>query len=541
MGDWLGSVIYIVTAPLRLFGRSRGFRWSLAAILVLAGSFAAANWALDRFMPAGGESPPALAKLTPLPPLPPVTRASYVIAPVAVSLAAIRANLDAAAPRTLVGKDANPVSSLLSKADIGITVTRSALAASGAANDLAIVAPIDSTLRVTGQIAGVAGNLTGSIAGLIDSGLGRNVGSLTSRALDERADVRGRVTLHARPAIAANWRLEPNLTAQLALGNSTVTLAGFKIDMASEARPLIEQLVEQQVGELQTRLRNDPFIERAARAQWAKMCRAIPLGGGKTGLPKLWLEMRPIRAAAAQPKIDARDITLTIGVQAETRITPTQTTPVCPFPAKLELVPPMDDGRLEVGVPIDVPFAELNTLLEAQLKGRRFPDDKSAAVAIEVRHVHIGASGDKLLIALDVKAREQKSWFGFGANATVQIWGKPVLDAQNQTLRLTNVTLAVDSQAGFGLLGAAARAAMPYLQQALADNAVIDLKPFAADAEKKIGATLAGFEQDSNGVRVDATVHSLRLIGIAFDSHTLRVIAQADGEAKVAVSQLPRM
>jgi Domain of unknown function (DUF4403) len=349
------------------------------------------------------------------------------------------------------------------------------------------------------------------------------------------------VTVHARPAIAANWRLKPNLTAQLALGNSTLTLAGFNIDMASEARPLIEQLVNQQVGELQTRLANDPFIERAARAQWAKMCRAIPLGGGKTGLPKLWLEMRPIRAAAAQPKIDARDVTLTIGVQAETRITPTETKPVCPFPAKLELVPPMDDGRLEVGLPIDVPFSELSTLLEAQLKGRRFPDDKNAAVAIEVKHVHIGASGDRLLIALDVKAREQKSWFGFGANATVQIWGKPVLDAKDQMLRLTDVTLAVDSQAAYGLLGAAARAALPYLQQALADNAVIDLKPFAADALKKIGVALAGFEQDSNGVRVNAAVHTLRLTGIAFDSHTLRVIAQADGEARVAVNQLPRM
>jgi hypothetical protein len=48
-------------------------------------------------------------------------------------------------------------------------------------------------------------------------------------------------------------------------------------------------------------LRNDPFIERAVRAQWAKMCRSIPLGGDNTGLPRLWLEMRPVRAAAAQP------------------------------------------------------------------------------------------------------------------------------------------------------------------------------------------------------------------------------------------------
>ena len=56
-------------------------------------------------------------------------------------------------------------------------------------------------------------------------------------------------------------------------------------------------------------------------------------------------------------------VTLTIGVQAEARITPAQSKPDCPFPAQLELVPPMDNGRLAVGVPIDVSFSELNKLL----------------------------------------------------------------------------------------------------------------------------------------------------------------------------------
>src|SRR5258708_25763104 len=46
----------------------------------------------------------------------------------------------------------------------------------------------------------------------------------------------------------------------------------------------------------------------------------------------------------------------------------------------------------------------------------------------------IGAAGDRLLILLRVKARETKSWFGFGSEATVQIWGKPALDNEKQVL-----------------------------------------------------------------------------------------------------------
>jgi hypothetical protein len=541
MRGMLDDGIFFATAPIRWFGRSRAFRFAFVAIVALGGSFYATLWALDRFMPVASTAAPALARLAPLPNLPPVTRASYVIAPVAVSLNAIRASLDAAAPRQLAGQNNNPVSSLLSKADIGITVARGPLTVNGATNDLVIGAPLNSSLKVTGQIAGVAGNLTGSITGLLDAGLGKSVGGLTSKVLDQHADVRGQVTIHSRPAITSDWRLEPNLSAQLALSDSALSVAGLKLNMASEARPLIDKMVNEQVAELEQRLRHDNLLERSARAQWAKMCRAIPLGGGETGLPQLWLEMRPIRAAAAQPRIGAREVTLTIGVQAETRITPAQTKPQCPFPAKLELVPPMQEGKLAVGLPIDVPFDALNALLETQLKGHRYPEEDKTPVDVEVLGVHVGASGERLLIALDVKAREKKSWFGFGATATVQIWGKPVLDAQNQILRLTDVSLAVESEAAFGLLGAAARAAMPYLQKAIAEKAVVDLKPFAADAKKKIAAALADFQQNEGGVRVDAVVRDVRLTGIAFDSRTLRVIAEAEGTARAAVTQLPVM
>ena len=108
-------------------------------------------------------------------------------------------------------------------------------------------------------------------------------------------------------------------------------------------------------------------------------------------------------------------------------------------------------------------------------------------------------------------------------------------------LRLTDVSLAVESEAAFGLLGTAARAAMPYLTQAIADNAVIDLTPFLDDAKKKIGAAMADFRQAGNGVTVETAVNTLRLNGIAFDSNVLRVIAEAEGTAKVSVTQLPRL
>ena len=40
---------------------------------------------------------------------------------------------------------------------------------------------------------------------------------------------------------------------------------------------------------------------------------------------------------------------------------------------------------------------------------------------------------------------------------------------------------------------------------------------------------------------MNTAVNTLRLNGIAFDSNTMRVIAEAEGSARVSVTQLPRM
>ena len=110
-----------------------------------------------------------------------------------------------------------------------------------------------------------------------------------------------------------------------------------------------------------------------------------------------------------------------------------------------------------------------------------------------------------------------------------------------QTLRLTDIELAVESEAAFGLLGAAARAAIPHLQKTLAEKATVDLKPFAANAQKKIAAVIADFQKNEEGLRVSAEISKLRLADIAFDSKTLRVIAEAEGAINVYVTALPAL
>jgi hypothetical protein len=301
----------------------------------------------------------------------------------------------------------------------------------------------------------------------------------------------------------------------------------------------MDKMLNEQLEKVREQARNDPTLEQTARREWTKMCRSIPLPPAAPGLPALYLEMKPTRAVAAQPRVDATNVNLMLGIEAQTVVTTSQTKPNCPFPAALQIVPPLDQGKVAVGVPIDMPFTEVNKIITAQLKGKTFPEEKDAPVAVTVKSANVEPSGERLLISLLVNAKEKKSWFGFGADATVHVWGKPVLDQTQQTLKLTDIELAVESEAAFGLLGAAAKQAMPLMQTALAERATIDLKPFAADAREKIAAAMAEFRKNDQGVKVDANITAVRLAEIAYDSKTLRIVAEADGAINVAVTQLP--
>jgi len=510
--------------------------WGKIAIgILIAGvSFAGGLWALNLLWPGPKEQRPALVEV---PPLKPVARNSVIVTPAAIALSAINAALETAAPRNLAGRRDNPLPQLLSNGAVDWTVARGPLAVTGRPDALVVSTALSGSFRATGQVSGEASNLAGAIGGLLGGRLGQGLQNLQGKALDQRADIHGEVTLTAHPSLLPAWRVEPNLSAQIALADASLPIMGVKLSVSNELKPFLDRAVNEQMAALAARLRDDPSVELAARREWAKMCRAISLGAA-AGMPNLWLEVRPTRAFAAQPRIEATAITLTIGVEAQTRIVPNETKPDCPFPAQLELVPQVEQGRVNIAVPIDIPFTEVTRLLDAQLKGKSFPEDKGSAFTATIRGVNLAASGDRLLLSLRVRANENKSWLGLGAEATIYVWGRPVLDSAHQVLRLTDIALDVQSEAAFGLLGAAARAAVPYLEQAVAEHAVVDLVPLATNARQSIDAAISDFRKSADGVRVDAGISDLRLVDIEFDAKTLRVVAEVNGTVQVAVTKL---
>jgi hypothetical protein len=521
--------------------------------------------------------------LTAVPPLAPVTRSSLIVTPLIITLPAIQDALEQAVPREHSGKPTIPLPPSISNAEVKWAFTREPFAIGGRPDGLTLSSALKGSLQASGTTAGQPDQPSASSApssrsrppggfpgplgppsgfpgppggfnlppgfpslpgGLFGSRRLPGQDGQAQQSLDQRVEFSGSVVVTARPNLRPEWRLEPNLATQVTISDASMSLMGMRLDLSSETKSMVERTVSEQVAGLQTQFGNSPLLELAMRNEWAKMCRAIPLGAGPPGAPaapdapKLWLEVRPTMAMAAQPQIDQDAVTLTVGMRADTRVVPAETKPDCPFPARLEIVPTMDQGRVNIDVPIDIPFSEINRLVAAQVNGKAFPADQSGSVTVTVQSFKLAASGDRLLLSLGIKANERKSWFGFTAEATVHVWGRPVLDRRQQKLVFETIELDVESESAFGALGIAARAAVPYLQKTLAENAVIDLSPLITQARANIAAAIAEFRRNADGVQLDAAVVDLRLAGIQFDSDTLRVIAEADGTVRIALTKL---
>src|SRR3984957_3045520 len=288
----------------------------LLAIAVVAVSFFISLKAMDWLSPRGSVPAPVLVEL---PPLPSAPRISSIIAQVAIALPAIRDAAERGAPRTFAGKADNPVSQILQNADIGWTASRGPITATGAQDLLSLATPLTGKLDVTGSLSSKATGAVGDALGsLLGGNVAKQIGSVNIKALNASAEIKGNVVITSRPKLAAAWRIEPNLAGQVTLGDTTLSLAGARIDVPAQVKPLIDKTIADQINAVDAQIHSNPAFEQNARAQWARACRSIPLQGtgAASTVPALWLELRPTRAIAAQPRVDASAVTLTLGVEA---------------------------------------------------------------------------------------------------------------------------------------------------------------------------------------------------------------------------------
>src|SRR6202035_2877332 len=142
------------------------------------------------------------------------------------------------------------------------------ISATGAQDVLSLATPLTGTLNITGSLsAKMTGAVGDALGGLLGGNVAKQIGSVNIKNVNASAEIKGNVAMAARPQLAANWRVEPNLTAQVNLSDTNLSVAGARVSVPAQMKPVIDKTVNDQLAAAQARIRNDPAFENSAKAQ----------------------------------------------------------------------------------------------------------------------------------------------------------------------------------------------------------------------------------------------------------------------------------
>ena len=258
---------------------------------------------------------------------------------------------------------------MLQNADIGWTASRGPITATGAQDVLSLATPLTGVLNVTGSLTskatGAVGNALGSLLG---DKAAKQIGSINIKELNAHAEIKGNVTITSRPKLAAAWHFEPNLAAQVNLGDTALSVAGARVNVPGAG----------QAADRQDRRRADgggvganPQRSRVRAERAGAMGQGLPLDSAAGHRREFDAAAAVARSAAGPRDRDpaARRCAGDHGHGRRRGGDPhhlrRETKPDCPFPEKISIIPPMPAG-VSIGVPIDLPFTDINKMLQTQ-------------------------------------------------------------------------------------------------------------------------------------------------------------------------------
>jgi hypothetical protein len=473
-------------------------------VLILLASGAWLLWQRPVLAPLELMAPAPPAR--PLPVMAPEVRDSVLHLPVEVSIEALRARLEQAAPRRLSGREENPLGAL-SDDRLDWQAERGPIALAGRPDGLYLQVAATGQARVKGKAR-----------------------ILVEIPVSARADLAATLTARLQPRLRSDWTLAPNLEGVVQMQRAEVPIQGLgRVSLREQVQGPANQAAQGLLRRLEQRLAGDQQLRNLAQREWARLHQVQRV----SERPAAWLVIRPTGVRAQQPLIDAESLHLGLAISAQTRLVAgaePPVNPVTPLPT-LELGP-IRPGVWDFQVLGSLGWAQANRLLAAQLVGRHYHFEQGLEVGIEA--VELQPWGEQLLLALDLEARHNLLQ---RAKARIYLKARPELDPEGARLRFRELDFSTETRDSF--LRSAAWLLRPALLEAIGARAEIDLAEPAAEARKAANRALKDWiSRLPQGVHLSGEVESVALEDLALGAESLHLVAAIHGRIEAAVSRL---
>lgn len=500
-------------------------------LLLLVAGAASAFWPFSSTI-SSGQPPPAAAGN-------PVEIAAVPVSRIFVSgfvpTSRIQNELEAITPKTKSGSKDDPVGDPIVEDVLTWSVNRSPI--SVATGDGKIVA--STTMSGTARISGKARLIRGDLGKLL-----RKLTPKTSIPFGAHADLGANASIESQPLLQPDWRLAPNLAVSLDLFKAQIPVKHFgTISAHNLVRSELDNTVTALQKRLNDRIRNDDFIENAARQAQADLCKvhAFEAGDDRQG----WLVVAPQAWEATQPKIDASGLRLGLGLRAHTAISfddkPAE--PDCGFPDSVEIPEGQTEPRFTLAIPAILPWDQLSATISAELSGKVFDTEGAGhTISISPQSLHLAPYGDRILATIDFSGKVS-GLFGARFDGRVYLTARPALKRDTQILRFDAVDVSVESRQALSATGIFGTLAAPLLESLIVNTAAIDLSKEAERAISAAGNAMQALNNDrlrQHGIMLEGTVDTITLDHIRIAEDALYVRLSAIGTLSVNVDSLLR-
>lgn len=467
--------------------------------------------------------PPAPAAPTsaPVPVLPPPL--SSVLLPVSVPFSTIRDHLNQSVPLVFQGTKDDPVRHNAVLDDTMQWVARRGPIDIGGVDGklwLGVHAAGDATVR--GRLRPVRGTL-GKI-------LRQATGGASDVPFSVRADVLASLTATVEPELLPDWRMRVNIASRVNVQKAEVPIAGItRVSVRPQVRNALERKVRHQLDRLEKRILDDDRLRQLAARAWQRLHKVESV----YEQPATWLVVRPVGIKATQISVGQHDVSLGLGIDAETRVLVAEHPPANPPTALPELArAEAGEGMLRLNTLGIAPWQQLNSTLSRQLEEGSVRG--SDGTVLHIRHANLAPWGDGVLLTLDLEAERGEM---YSASGRLYLTARPRLDIEQQRLHLEDLDFALETKDT--LASVAVWMMQPTILEALQTRATLDLSDYVARAWTKAERAIEKFVADMpQGIELTARLRRLAITGLRVSKDALEVMASAEVETEAAVSRL---
>lgn len=270
-----------------------------------------------------------------------------------------------------------------------------------------------------------------------------------------------RASLAGRLRLAAEWYLDPSLTAAVDPANDC-TASMLKVNLSDRFAEPLRAKLQEEADDVAARVRQVTLFREKAAALWAKASEPIDIGRDT------WLEFNPVGVVSGPIRLidDGQSLSIPMALKARPRVV----LGARPGTGEGMPLPPVTPGdvtpQFDVNVRGLVTYEQASRKLTEKLGGRRL---SAFIFEVEVESVTVSGSGNKVVLAVEIRG---------SFNGTLYLYGTPqFLAAIGQRaggeLTFEDIDYALASRSIIARIGQALFS--DRIRDALAENAQWDL------------------------------------------------------------------